>query len=243
MMKKIISRGTTIIILCVLGSVALAFLFALRNAPAPQYIGEDAANDLKDFYMIEMGDDTFRIPVEYLLDHRLRKDGPQEYVPMMAKRDNLEPIENAKQYNREPARKQDAVEFNLNPISSGDNITRSLYSDAKIHETLEVPDFSGETDGLKSLGTYMLAGDTPINTYIYLKREKIIAVIRCGTDKTYENPSCRVAQSYREFVGLDINFDIENLDWFATEGMEHILATVENWRVKTKKTSSTNSQQ
>jgi len=242
-MKKIISRGTTIIILCVLGSVALAFLFALRNAPAPQYIGEDAANDLKDFYMIEMGDDTFRIPVEYLLDHRLRKDGPQEYVPMMAKRDNLEPIENAKQYNREPARKQDAVEFNLNLSPNGYDLTVPLISYADWPGNVTVPEFSKEQDGLKHLGISLMIADRPVNIYVVIKQHKAIAILKCGTYDSHENPGCTGALSYLTQVKIDINFDIENLDWFATEGMEHILATVENWRVKTKKTSSTNSQQ
>jgi hypothetical protein len=186
----------------------------------------------KDSYTISLGEDIFQIPAEYLLDVDNRMDGAQRYVKIIGKIPDLVPFENALSYTRLPNRTNEGVSFSLN---YGDG--KKLPPDSLLHNWSEqghytVPE-TWDQEGLIHLGIFKLAGKKKENIYAYVRDGSPIAQLRCSTYPDTPNPSCRVYQSYHgNMMSIHVVFDIENLDWYATEGLDKILRKVESWRVK-----------
>lgn len=189
--------------------------------------------EVKDFYTISLGEDTFRIPADYLPDERNRKDGAQESVIIMGTIPDFEPLENGASYKRFPHITGNTFRFILSDTHGKKAHPNSLlYSWAKQgHYTL--PE-TWEQEELVHLGIHMLVGKRKQNVYAYIKDGQPIAQLLCGTHEGgWENPSCRVYQDYRDYVRISpISFNIENLDWYAEEGLDKILRKVESWRIK-----------
>ncbi len=185
----------------------------------------------KDSYVISLGNHTFRIPTEYLLDARNRKDGHERYVVIMGKIPDLRPYENASSYTRPPSRENDGITFSLNYGDGKILRPDSLLIDWSMEGKNYTLPQKWEKEGLVHLGTYMIGGRLKENIYAYIRNGEPIAQLSCATYPDTPNPGCSVYQAYDDrMMSIHLYFDIEQLDWYAKEGMEKIEQKVSSWR-------------
>ena len=152
----------------------------------------------------------------------------------MAMIPDLSPVENALSYSRVPMRGDKGIIFSLNYHDGRTAVPDALLKDwaqNKAISTVILPE-KYETEGLVHLGVFKVAGKKESNIYAFIRSGIPIAQFRCGKYPDYPNPSCRVYQGYRDYMGLTVDFDIENLNWYAEEGMDQVLEKVETWRIK-----------
>lgn len=186
----------------------------------------------KEFYSIDLGQDTFRIPADYLPDARNRKDGRQESVIIMGKIPGVEPLDDGASYTQFPHRTETTFRFILKEHKRKELNPDALLLHWAKQGHYKVPDI-WEEEGLVHLGIFMVGGKAKNNIYAYVRGDKPIAQLMCATYPDRPNPGCTVYQLYRDHINISsLGFDIENLDWYATEGLDKILRKVESWRVK-----------
>lgn len=215
--------------------------FVLMSAILPVLAGCDNREEVvdnvqkdqvKDFYTISISEDTFQIPATYLPDARNRKDGNQETVIVGGRIPSVEPLDNGASYKRFPGRTGSTFSFILSSTKGKKYRSGSLLHHWAKQGHYVVPE-SWDTEGLVYLGTYMVAGRLKDDVYAYIRDGQPIAQMTCGTYPDVPNPSCTVYQRYRDYVSISpIHFDKNNLEWYATEGIDRILSKVESWRIK-----------
>jgi hypothetical protein len=216
-------KNTLVTLLC-----AVICVFVGLSACVPK-----KEREWKDSYTISLGEDVFQVPTDYLVDADNRKDGSQRYVVIMAKNHDLEPFDETRQYVNPPNRIKQSLNFSLN---YGDGKNLKLHPDSLLYDWAKQGHYSvpetWEKEGLVHLGINKLAGRRNQNVYAYVRDEKPIAQLLCGTSEDWERPGCIIYQGYREGMDILVTFDIEDLDWYAEEGLDKILKKVEGWRVK-----------
>jgi hypothetical protein len=207
--------------------IALVLLFAI-----PFIFSACIERVLQKSYAISLGDHTFNIPTEYLLDNENCKDGLQTFVIVTGKIPDLRPYENSKPCTHFPSRGSDEIEFNFTYAQGNtipvDSLVRHWSANGQNYTLPK----TWTKEGLVQLGVFPSATRKQ-NIYAFVRNGQPIAQLSCDTYADRTNPACAAYQSYddRKMYFL-VRFDIENLDWYAKEGLDKITAKVDSWRVK-----------
>lgn len=205
---------------------------------------------LQESYHIKMGDTSFQIPIDYLVDSRNRIDAeevekievppnnrdsrytPHDYVILMGLIPDVLPLPEARKYNRSPDRTLYTVEFNMsyNPMVSYIGI-KNLIRSAAENNTVKLPDFLQLPDGLIKIGYNDKPKGMYEDLYVYIKSKNPIAYIRCARKPEAVNPSCWAYLAYNDSITMNVIFSTENLKWFSEEGgADKILGRVKSWQ-------------
>jgi hypothetical protein len=182
-------------------------------------------SELQDFYIKEIGEETFKIPVEYILDTRNRADGSDDYVTIMANYPDLSPIENARTYNRLPYDKEGTFWFSLELGGKG---TAAYYLNSYAEKNgVDIPGVYSSNGLIQLKVNQSKSRRDNEKVYAIAKDGKLVCAIECSPY------ACQTNVNYRDTVSIKPFFKIDKFNWFTQDGgMEAIAELVESWRVK-----------
>ena len=208
--------------------IYLSIILFPLTACDPDSVGKE---QFQKSYRIELGEDIFNVPTEYLLHAKNRKDGPQDYVITVAKIPELTPIDGALSYNRPPDSTEDTISFDLNYYNGKKVVSNALllhWAANRKNSTVVIPD-KYTKEGLIHLGTNKPGGKWVEDVYAIVKNGTPVAQLTCSQPREGTVPSCRVYQRYRDHMGMIVDFRIGQLKWYASEGMQKVLDKVDSW--------------
>lgn len=182
-------------------------------------------SELQDFYIKEIGEETFKIPVEYILDTRNRADGSDDYVTIMANYPDLSPIENARTYNRLPYDKENTIRFSLS-LGGIEGVQHYLNSFAE-KNGVDIPGVYSSNGLIQLKVNQNKSRRDDKKVYVIAKDGKLVCAMECAQH------ACETHVDYKDTVSIEPFFKIDKFDWFRQEGgMEAITQLVEGWRVE-----------
>lgn len=199
----------------------------------------------KDHYTIKTGGVSFLIPSDYLVDETNRIEAsevakikvppnnrdsrytPHKYVILMALLPDLRAVENGRFYRKGPARTADSIQFNLD-YNSGAYQGKIKHAKANADpEHFNVDDLSKYKDGWIFGGK---KSSVDWDMYFHVKNGRLVGYLNCSPSAP--NPACNGSYIYSDHINLDVNFSIENFDWFTKEnGIQKIFDLLDSWRI------------
>ena len=250
-MKALLKATVLGVLGCSLVIIVVFALFVIRttNSIVPKQATEKYLASLEDHYTIVLGEDKFKIPVEYLLDDRARKDGEQ--IDPLRERvvgpiiffqpPDMKPVENARMYRRYPYGLEGSVRFSIDFLadkSANSSVERLLeIMEKRKAETglarINIPDFTALEDGVHAIGQNQLqyVREDYEDLFLYVVNHVPVGYLTCTNAKFGPVPGCwaYLQHGESETISFTFNFRLPYFEWFADEGFEKSIDLVESW--------------